>query len=40
MFWIGDKEMILTQSSSILGKMEDNPIYLIILDTSKGERDK
>jgi hypothetical protein len=38
MFWIGDKEMILTPSSSILGRMEDNPIYLIILDFSKRER--
>jgi hypothetical protein len=40
MFWIGGKELILIQNSSILGIMEDNPIYLIILDPSKGERDK
>jgi hypothetical protein len=36
--WIGDKELILIQNSSILGRMEDNPIYLIILDPSKRER--
>jgi hypothetical protein len=40
MFWIGDKELILIQNSSSLGRMEDNLIYLIILDPSKGERDK
>jgi hypothetical protein len=39
MFWIGYKEMIVIQSSSSLGRMEDNPIYLIILDSSKRERD-
>jgi hypothetical protein len=38
MFWIGDREMILIQNSSILGRMEDNPIYLIIIDPSKIER--
>jgi hypothetical protein len=40
MFWIGDREMILIQNSSILGRMEDNPIYLIILDPSKRERER
>jgi hypothetical protein len=39
MFWIGYKEMIVIQSSSSLGRMEDNPIYLIILDSSKRERE-
>jgi hypothetical protein len=38
-FWIGDKELILIQNSSILGRMEDNPIYFIILDSSKRERE-
>jgi hypothetical protein len=38
MFWIGDREIILIQNSSILGRMEDNPIYLIIIDPSKIER--
>jgi hypothetical protein len=37
MFWIGDKELILIQNSLSLGRMEDNPIYLIILDSSKRE---
>jgi hypothetical protein len=32
--------MILIQKSSILGRMEDNPIYLIILDPSKIERER
>jgi hypothetical protein len=40
MFWIGYKEMIVIQSSSSLGRMEDNPIYLIILDSSKRERER
>jgi hypothetical protein len=40
MFWIGDKELILIQNSSSLGRMEDNPIYLIILDSSERERER
>jgi hypothetical protein len=40
MFWIGDTDTILIQSSSILGRKEDNLIYLIIFDTSKRERMK
>jgi hypothetical protein len=40
MFWIGDKESILIQNSSSLGRMEDNPIYLIILDSSERERER
>jgi hypothetical protein len=32
--------MILIQNSSILGRMVDNPIYLIILDPSKREINK
>jgi hypothetical protein len=40
MFWIGCKELILIQNSSSLELMEDNPIYLIILDSSKRERER
>jgi hypothetical protein len=32
--------MILIQNSSILGRMEDKPIYLKILDPSKRERER
>jgi hypothetical protein len=40
MFWIGDKELILIQNSSSLGRMNDNPIYLIILDSSEREKER
>jgi hypothetical protein len=40
MLCIEDKELILIQNSSTLGRMEDNPIYLIIIDSSKRERGK
>jgi hypothetical protein len=40
MFWIGDRELKLIQNSSILGRMEDNLVYLIILNLSKRERER
>jgi hypothetical protein len=32
--------LILIKNSSSLGRMEDNPVYLKILDPSKRERER